>query len=433
MTTTTYPSNDTLYESAKKKVMTKLMPLLLFAYFMAFIDRTNVALAKQELELHAGIDATAFGLGAGLFFITYALFEVPANMMLRKLGARTWIALIAIVWGIFSVMLMFTNSPMFFYIMRMLIGAAEAGLFPAILYLITRWFAQSDRAKITGLVLATAAFASVVSAPLGGLLLSLNGLGNMHGFQWLFFLEGIPAVLIGILIYLKLPNGPEDAKWLTADERQAVITATGGAEQDEHESIKAILSYAFSRPLLLVVSIIYVMNLLTIYGVTFFGPSIIFAMGVKSPLIVGLLVGVISIGAAAGAIIMPRLLAKFPGEARLIAIATVATLITALIFLFVPNPVVRVGILSVMMFFATGAQPLYWSSLMSRLSGATAAMGLAFVNTIGQLGAFTGPSAFGLIESKTGDANAPIWVIVVGMIIALTMIPLMNKLLKQDL
>lgn len=130
---------------------------------------------------------------------------------------------------------------------------------------------------------------------------------------------------------------------------------------------------------------------------------------------------------------MPRLLAKFPGEARLIAIATVATLITALIFLFVPNPVVRVGILSVMMFFATGAQPLYWSSLMSRLSGATAAMGLAFVNTIGQLGAFTGPSAFGLIESKTGDANAPIWVIVVGMIIALTMIPLMNKLLKQDL
>ncbi|HJE90374.1 MAG TPA: MFS transporter [Dietzia timorensis] len=430
-------SRAAVYAAAKRKAIVRLMPLLLLAYFIANINRTNVSIAKQNLEIHAGIDAAAFGLGAGLFFVTYAIFEIPSNMVLRRVGARIWIARIAVSWGIISVALMFTTGPVYFYIVRMLLGAAEAGIFPAILYLITRWFAQEDRGKMSGVVLATAALSSVVAAPAGGALLSLEGLFGLHGYQMLFLLEGVPAIIIGIIIFFTLPSGPEDAGWLTESEREVVLDIAGG-EQSTHETIGGILRAALANPLIVIAAVFYVFNMLAAYGIIFFTPSIIFAMGVENTFHVGLIAAIVSIGSAAGLLIVPRFIPRAGGEMRLLWCTTGATIVTAALFLasaagvgLPSSHALQIGILALVMFFVSASQPLLWSSLMARITGAVAATGLAFVSMFGQIGSFIGPYAFGLVEKNTGDANASVWLILAATVCGLALLPLLARVLGR--
>lgn len=436
-----------LYASAKRKAIRRLMPLLLLTYFIANINRTNVGIAKQSLEIHAGLDAAAYGLGAGLFFVTYAIFEIPSNMILRRLGARIWIARIAVTWGIFSVALMFTTGPVYFYVFRMLLGASEAGIFPAILYLISRWFTQADRGRMAGVVLATAALSSVVASPVGGALLSLDGVLGLHGFQLLFLLEGIPAVVVGIVVFLALPNGPEDARWLTAEERAAVLAledGTGGAGggrrgEDGPETLRGVLARALRSPMLLAAALFYAFDMLAAYGIIFFTPSIIFAMGVESTFHVGLLSAIVSVGSAAGLLLVPRLIRGGGTEVRLAAWSLAGAVLTSALFLLsaaglgLPaNHGLQIGILALVMFFVSAVQPLLWSALMSRIAGALAATGLAFVSMFGQIGSFVGPYAFGRVESATGDAGASVWLIAGASLAAAALLPLLARLLRRE-
>ncbi|MGO1166752.1 MAG: MFS transporter [Janibacter sp.] len=223
-------SSDLVHRRATKKALTRLVPLLMAAYFMAFVDRTNVGLAKTSLEVDAGIDAAAYGLGAGLFFVTYAFLEVPSNLILHKVGAKVWISRIAVTWGLLTMAMMFITSPTVFYVLRLLLGAAEAGLYPGIMYLITMWFAQKDRAMVVGLILTASSVAFIVANPIGGALMKLEGLGGLHGWQWLFVLEGIPTVLLGILIFFMLPNSPRDASWLEPEEAAELTRRAVGEE-----------------------------------------------------------------------------------------------------------------------------------------------------------------------------------------------------------
>lgn len=199
--TTPTTTSDALHSSATRKAFVRLVPLLMAAYFMAFVDRTNVGLAKSALEVDAGIDAAAYGLGAGLFFITYAVLEVPSNLILHRIGAKVWISRIAVTWGLITMAMMFISSPTIFYVLRLLLGAAEAGLYPGIMYLITTWFAQKDRATAVGLILTASSVAFIVANPIGGVLMKMDGVGGLHGWQWLFVLEGIPTVLLGVIIF----------------------------------------------------------------------------------------------------------------------------------------------------------------------------------------------------------------------------------------
>lgn len=425
-------ASDAVHGIATKKALTRLVPILMAAYFMAFVDRTNVGLAKTSLEVDAGIDAAAYGLGAGLFFITYALLEVPSNLILHKVGPRRWISRIAVTWGLITMAMMFISSPAVFYVLRLLLGAAEAGLYPGIMYMITQWFAQKDRAKVVGLILTASSVAFIVANPIGGALMSLDGVGGLHGWQWLFVLEGIPTVLLGLLIFFILPDSPRDASWLTEEEGAAMEReAVGDAAEAQVETPGTIVRQAMSRPFLLTVAAIYFMNQIATYGVVFFVPSIVEDMNVTEPLMIGLISGVVGIGAVVGVLVVPRVLARTGREVPLIGITTAAAIVMALAFIAVADPVARMIILSITMLFIVGVQPLYWSVLMARLGGVGAAAGLAFVNTIGLTGAFVGPYAFGLSEEATGDPSAGLWVLVGATILGLLCVPLLGSLLRS--
>lgn len=426
-------SSDLVHRRATKKALTRLVPLLMAAYFMAFVDRTNVGLAKTSLEVDAGIDAAAYGLGAGLFFVTYAFLEVPSNLILHKVGAKVWISRIAVTWGLLTMAMMFITSPTVFYVLRLLLGAAEAGLYPGIMYLITMWFAQKDRAMVVGLILTASSVAFIVANPIGGALMKLEGLGGLHGWQWLFVLEGIPTVLLGILIFFMLPNSPRDASWLEPEEAAELTRRAVGEEGPQVEAGPgAIVRNAMSKPFLLTIAAIYFMNQIATYGVIFFVPSIVEAMEVTDSFMIGLISGVVGIGAVIGVVFVPRILKKNPGtEVRLIGITTAAAIVFALAFIAVSNPVAQMIILSLTMLFIVGVQPLYWSVLMARLGGVAAAAGLAFVNTIGLTGAFVGPYAFGLTEEATGSPSSGLWVLVAATVIGLLCVPLLRTLLAS--
>ncbi|KRE35877.1 MFS transporter [Janibacter sp. Soil728] len=424
-------ASDRLHARATKKAFVRLVPVLMAAYFMAFVDRTNVGLAKTSLELDAGIDAAAYGLGAGLFFITYAALEVPSNLVLHKVGAKVWISRIAVTWGLITMAMMFVSSPTVFYVLRLLLGAAEAGLYPGIMYLITTWFAQKDRATVVGLILTASSVAFIVANPIGGALMKLDGVAGLQGWQWLFVLEGIPTVLLGIFIFFVLPNSPAKASWLDADEA-AELTRRAVGEEAHVESPGAIIRNAMSKPFLLTVAAIYFMNQIATYGVIFFVPSIVEAMDVTDSFMIGLISGVVGIGAVVGVLVVPRILRRNPGrEVPLIAITTAAAIVFALVFIAVDNPVAKMVILSVTMLFIVGVQPLYWSVLMARLGGVAAAAGLAFVNTIGLTGGFVGPYAFGLTEEATGSPSSGLWVLVAATLLGLLCVPLLGRTLAR--
>ncbi len=424
-------TSDAVHARATKKAFTRLVPLLMAAYFMAFVDRTNVGLAKTALEVDAGIDAAAYGLGAGLFFITYAALEVPSNLLLHKLGAKVWISRIAVTWGLITMAMMFVSSPTVFYVLRLLLGAAEAGLYPGIMYLITTWFAQKDRATVVGLILTASSVAFIVANPIGGALMKLDGLAGLHGWQWLFVLEGIPTVLLGVYIFFVLPSSPAQATWLEPEEA-AELTRRAVGEEPQVGSPGAIIRTAMSKPFLLTVAAIYFMNQIATYGVIFFVPSIVEAMNVSDSFMIGLISGVVGVGAVVGVLVVPRLLKRDPGsEVRLIGITTAAAIVCALVFISLDGPVARMLVLSATMLFIVGVQPLYWSVLMARLGGVAAAAGLAFVNTIGLTGGFVGPFAFGLTEKATGSPSSGLWVLVAATFVGLLCVPLLGRLLAR--
>ena len=426
-------SSDLIHRRATKKALTRLVPLLMAAYFMAFVDRTNVGLAKTQLEVDAGIDAAAYGLGAGLFFVTYAFLEIPSNLILHRVGAKVWISRIAVTWGLLTMAMMFITSPMVFYVLRLLLGAAEAGLYPGIMYLITMWFAQKDRAVVVGLILTASSVAFIVANPVGGALMKMDGIAGLHGWQWLFVLEGTPTVLLGIFIFLSLPNSPREAKWLQPDEAAELTRRAVGEEGIQEESgVGAIVRNAMSKPFLLTIAAIYFMNQIATYGVIFFVPSIVEAMEVTDSFMIGLISGVVGIGAVIGVVYIPRILKRNPGsEVALIGVTTAAAIVFALAFVAVSNPVAQMIILSLTMLFIVGVQPLYWSVLMARLGGVAAAAGLAFVNMIGLTGAFVGPYAFGLTETATGSPSSGLWVLVTATAIGLLCVPLLRSLLAR--
>ncbi|EPL5206643.1 MFS transporter [Klebsiella pneumoniae] len=215
--------NGTQLQRTHKKIYRHLMPLLIVAYIISFIDRTNIGMAKATMSVDIGLSATAFGLGAGLFFLTYAVLEIPSNLFLTRIGARRWIARIMITWGILSCGMAFVTGPTSFYVMRLLLGAAEAGLYPGIIYYLTLWFGREERAKATGLFLLGVCLANIIGAPLGGLLLSLDGMSGWHGWQWMFFIEGLPAIALAFVVWRRLPDKPADARWLDSDDVQSII------------------------------------------------------------------------------------------------------------------------------------------------------------------------------------------------------------------
>ncbi|MCB5275648.1 putative tartrate transporter [Arthrobacter sp. SO5] len=407
-------------------ILRRVMPLLIGAYIMAFLDRTNIGMAKDRLQIDLGISATAFGIGAGLFFLTYALSEIPSNLIMHKVGARFWIMRIMITWGIISACMAFVQGEWSFYIMRMLLGVAEAGLFPGVMYFLTQWFVVKDRAKANGMFLLGVSIANIVGAPLGGLLLTMDGFAGLHGWQWMFIIEGLPACILAYVVWKKLPDRPSKATFLSAEEAsdlEARIAAEekAGAEASGNHRLRDVLK---DKQIMLVVGI-YFTHQIAVYALSYFLPSIIGTYGKLNPVQIGLLTAIPWIFSAAGALLVPRF-ATDGRRSRLLVTGTMIGIVAGFALGAIGGPVLgMIGFcLAAFNFFAL--QPILFTYPATRLTGAALAGGIAFVNTIGLCGGFLGPYVMGLMQDVTGSKLSGLWFIV-GMCIVGALLSLLLK------
>ncbi len=425
-------SADALHRLATRKAMARLIPLMCAIYFMSFLDRTNVALAKAQLAIDVGINAAAYGLGAGIFFIGYALLEVPSNLAAHRFGPRRWIARIAVSWGILSTLMMFVQGPWSFYVLRVLLGIAEAGLFPALMYMVTLWFAPQDRPVAVGWIYTAPALALVIGSPLGGALMQLTGLAGLHGWQWMFMIEGLPSIVVGVLLYFKLPDRPGEARWLSPEqaaalEARAVVDAQGHPELTSADWIGAL-----KRPSTVLIGLIYFLNQVAFVGLYFFAPAMIHQMNVQSPFIVGLLSASVGIGFLFGVLVLPRIHRRLSNDCAWLAWLTAGAIAGACAYMSAASPPARILCLTVTAFFGGGVLPSYWSIAMKRLQGIQAAAGLAFINTLGLLGGFAGPYMFGLAETASGRSDAGFTVILAASVAGLALVPLLARAMRRE-
>ncbi|WP_235968122.1 MFS transporter [Streptomyces mesophilus] len=427
------PADGGLYAVATRKAMLRLLPLLCLAYFMSYVDRTNIALAKTHLQADVGISVAAFGLGAGLFFLTYALFEVPSNLIMYRVGPRRWIARIALSWGAVTALMMFIANDITFYIGRMALGAAEAGLYPAMMFMMTRWFAQKDRATAIGFIYLAPTLGLLLGGPLGGALMELDDLAGFHGWQWMFLIEGLVTMVIGLVVLAFLPEVPSDARWLRADEAAALSEqADQGADPRAGHSLKGNLGQAFGRPFILLIGVIYFLNQVTMNGVTFNVPSIIESLDVSGSFLIGLLSGVTGIGGTIGVLVMPALFRRLPRESLTIGVLAVAPAAIAAVFLAVSSPTVRIVLIGIMSAIIFGTLPIFWSVAMARMSGIVAAAGLAFINTVGLTGGFVGPYLFGLAEADSGDPASGFSIVIIASLIGGALALALHRALRHE-
>jgi len=401
----------------------KLMPLLVLTYVISFVDRTNIALAKSHLAVDLHISAAAYGLGAGLFFLSYALLEVPSNLVMHRVGARFWIARIMVTWGLLSAAMAFVQGPASFYVMRVLLGAAEAGLFPGVMLYLTYWFGRADRARAVGYFLLGVCIANIVSGPLGGALLEMDGVAGVKGWQWLFVVEGLPAVALAFVVWKKLPDGPESAPWLTPAQahevRRRLDRETTGARG--HSFLAAMRD-----PQVWLAIFIYFCHQIAIYTVIFFLPGIIGTYGKLTPLQIGALNSLPWIAAAVGAIWLPKY-ADTPQRGRRLLMLGLVVMAAGLLIAAFTGPVLALTgfSLTALMFFVVQAIVFVFPA--SRLHGVALAGGLALINTCGLVGGFLGPSAMGIIEQTTGSTRNGLVIMAVLLLAAMVAAPFLRQ------
>ena len=403
---------DAIETRTVAKVTRRLLPFLILCYFVAYLDRVNVGFAALTMNKALGISATAFGFGAGIFFIAYFVFEVPSNLALEHFGARKWIARIMFTWGLLSGLMAFIPQlaaatgaapASVFYTVRLLLGAAEAGFFPGIIFYLTLWFPALYRGRIVGYFMAAIPLSTVIGAPISGLILSAaDGWLGLSGWQWLFIIEATPALILTFAVLGYLTDRPDQAGWLEPDER-AWLSTRLAAEQRQREAQQSFsVMQALANPRVLVLALVYFGAVATNYGLGFFLPQIIKAFGISNlavgfvtaiPFFVGL-VGMVLWGRRSD-----RLRERKVHTAVALAVAAIGIGAAALI----DDPTLKMTCLAIAGFGIFACLPTFWTLPTAFLSGPAAAGGIAIINSIGNLSGFAGPFVMGWIRDRTGS------------------------------
>jgi MFS transporter, ACS family, tartrate transporter len=389
-------------QSAVAKAARRLIPFLCLCYAVNFLDRVNVGFAALAMNEDLGFSPSVYGAGAGIFFVGYILFEVPSNLALQRFGARIWIARIMISWGLVASAMALVHSETSFYVMRFLLGVAEAGFFPGIILYLTYWFPAAERARIVSLFMAAVPLATVVGGPLSGALLELHGLGGLKGWHWLFLIEGVPAILLGLFVLKFLDDRPEQANWLTAEERRALAETLAAEAKATRATGYAGLGQALTRPRVLVLGLIYFCIVVGLYGIGFWMPQVIQAYGLD-PLKIGFLTAIPYLFAAVAMVLWGARSDR--ANERILHVALPLLLGgAAFAWSAFTGPLwLTMAALTLATLGIYAAIGTFWSLPTAILTGTGAAAGLALVNSIGNLGGLAGPSIVGVIKQTTGS------------------------------
>lgn len=420
----TTPDAPSAFEAATyRKVSWRLAPLLLLCYVVAYLDRVNVGFAKLQMAADLHLSDAVYGLGAGIFFVGYFLFEVPSNVILHKVGARVWIARIMVTWGIISALTMFVSTPAMFYTMRFLLGVAEAGFFPGVILYLTYWYPAHRRGRMTTLFMTAVALSGVVGGPISGYILkTFDGMNGWRGWQWLFLLEGVPSVLVGILLLFALDDGIAKAKWLDGDEK-ALLSRNVAAEEARKEDLP--LSAVFASPRVWLMGFIYFSFVMGLYGVGFWLPTIIKSTGVTDAFAIGLLSAVPYAAAVVAMLAVARSADRrrerrwhlaIPAAAGALGLVLSVVWAHDTLLAMLGLTIATMGILTTL--------PLFWSLPTAFLRGTAAAAGIAIINSVGNLAGFLSPYLVGWLKQASASNAAGMYMLagflVLGGLLALT-------------
>ncbi|GAA2787197.1 MFS transporter [Saccharopolyspora taberi] len=424
--TFTSDQRDPALATAVGRIFRRIVPLFVIMLICNQLNRSNIGYAETYLEADVGIGATAYGFGAGLFFIAYALFELPSNVLMERFGARIWLTRIMVSWGVVSAAMAFVSSPEMFYVLRFLLGAAEAGFFPAVIFYFTRWLPDSHRGRATALFVAGSSIAAAISGPLSGPLLSLHGVLGVRGWQWLFGLEGLLSVVVGIVAYFFLDARIADAKWLSDAEKSALIRRIDAEDEAKTEERGGSRWRLLLRPELLLFCWIYFAIQLSIYANTFWLPAIVRRIDGTGDITVGLLSSLPWICAVVAMYLAGRAGDRVGDRRPLLVVALLtAAAGTWLAAVVPPWPALLFLCVAAMGF--KSASPLFWSIPQRGLSPRIVAPAIALINSLGNLGGFVAPFGFGFVKEQTGTVTVGLYALAFASLLAAASVLLVRE------
>ena len=400
--TDTHAARPEATRGAFLKAAWRIVPFVTFGYLLNYMDRNNVGFAALTMNRETGLTATQFGFGAGILFLGYSTCEIPSNIALYHFGARRWLARIMITWGIVSAATAFVAGPRSWYVLRLLLGIAEAGYFPGVTYYLATWFPAEYRARMLAWFLIAVPASTVVGGPVSGLLLQMNGVAGMRGWQWLFFVEGLPVVLLGLAALWLLPDRPEDATFLTAEERLLVRAAL---DREPREREKRHLATALKDPRVLLLAASQFGFIAGSYAIGIWLPQIMKDARLSN-LQIGFVTGGCYLLASVAMIAWAEWVARTGKKITHLALACLASAIGLLLAVVFPNFWVSLAWITLALIGTTSARAILWTIPTRFLTGLAAAGGLAFINSVATIGGFVGPYAMGWLRDATGSFSA---------------------------
>lgn len=398
--------------STIRAISWRLIPFLVLAYFLSYLDRVNLSFAGLTMNRDLGFSPTVFAWGAGIFFIGYFLFEVPSNLALEKFGASRWIARIMITWGIVSALMAVVSSAFSFYVVRFLLGVAEAGFFPGIILYLTYWYPAEYRARFLAAFAIAVPVSTVIGAPISGLLLGLDGVWGLQGWQWLFIIEGIPTVLLGIVTWFYLTDRPDNADWLTTEQRAWLLSRLKGEVAAKQAAEHLSLGQALTSPKVLMLSLIYFGFVAALYGMQFWLPQIVKAFGFSNAQ-TGFVTAVPYLFGSIAMVLWARHSDVKRERAMHVGAPLLLTAVALGICGYITDPLTTMVVLTIAAIGVFCTFGVFWTLPTAWLSGTAAAGAIALINSIGNLAGFAGPYLIGWVKETTGSTTTGLFVLAV--------------------
>lgn len=409
------------------KLTLRLVPFLFLLYIVAYLDRINVGFAKLQMSSQLHFSEAVYGLAAGMFFAGYFFFQVPSNLILRRIGARRWICLLMVVWGTISASMMFVTTVRSFYTLRFLLGLAEAGFFPGMIFYLRSWFPASARARTGALFMTAGPLSGVLGGPISGALLSLHRDGGLAGWQWLFLLEGLPAIFLGIVVYFLLEDSPGDARWLSPDERTwlaETLRQEDAAKTGAHGTAPWWRIFLDVRVWLF--ALVYFCLNTSSYGIGLWLPSVLKNLSSRGNLEIGILSAIPYLTAAVGMVLAGQHSDR-TGERRWhVAVAALVASGALLLAAASTTTAATVAAFSLAVLGINCMLGPFWAMPGTLLTGATASAGIALINSIGNLGGFFGSLILGLAKTSSGNFKGGLSLLAGGMAIGAVLVLLVR-------